>query len=123
MSIIHEIHTNVDGNLPVDVRGIFLGISKAFDKVWHKCLLFKLESYGVESDLLSSLECYLTDRKQRLVLNGKTAGWRKINFGMPQGSVLGPLLLLIYINDLSDSIISIFKIFADNTSVFFKSHK
>ena len=102
------------------MRGIFLDISKAFDKVWHDGLLFKLKTYGVEGDLLLLLKNYLKNRKQRVVLNGQTSEWRKINSGVPQGSVLGPLLFLIYINDLPDGITSICKIFADDTSLFSK---
>ena len=102
------------------MRGVFLDISKAFDKVWYDGLIFKLKSYGVESELLSLLKNYLQNREQRVVLNGQTSGWRKINSGFPQGSVLGPLLFLIYINDLPDGIISMCKIFADDTSLFSK---
>ena len=105
---------------PADVRGVFLDISKAFDKVWHKGLLYKFKSDGVEGELLSLLECYFRDRKQRVVLHGQNSDWRKINFSLPQGSVLGPLLFLIYINDLPDGIMSICKIFADDTSLFSK---
>ena len=120
LSIIHEIQTAFDNNPTVDVRGVFLDISKAFDKVWHDGLVFKLKSYGVEGELLSLLKNYLQSREQRVVLNGQTSGWRKINSGVPQGSVLGPLLFLIYINDLPDGIISMCKIFADDTSLFSK---
>ena len=100
------------------MRGVFLDISKAFDKVWHDGLIFKLRSNGVEGELLSLLKNYLQNREQRVV--GQTFGWRKINSGVPQGSVLGPLLFLIYINDLPDGIISMCKIFADDTSLFSK---
>ena len=116
-AIIHETETNFDSNTPVDVRGAFLDISKVFDKVWHKGALFKLKSYSVEGGLLSLLECFLSNREQRVVLNGQTSDWRKINSVVLQGSVLGPLLFLIYINDLPDGISSICKIFT-----FFKSH-
>ena len=116
LSIIHEIQTAFDKNPSVDVRGIFLDISKAFDKVWHEGLLYKLETYGIEGQLLSLLKNYLENREQRVVLNGQTSDWKKINSGVPpQGSVLGPLLFLIYINDLPDGITSICKIFADDT--------
>ena len=63
LSIIHEIQTSLDSNPPADVRGVFLDISKAFDKVWHKGQPYKLKSYGVEGELLSLLDCYLRDRK------------------------------------------------------------
>ena len=120
LSIIHEIKTSFDSNPPADVRGVFLDISKAFDKVWHKGLLYRIKSYRVEGELLSLLEYYLRDRKQRVVLNGQNSVWRKINSGAPQGSVLGLLLFLIYINHLPDGIMSICKIFADDTSLFSK---
>ena len=120
LSIIHEIQTSLDSNPPADVRGVFLDISKAFDKVWHKGLPYKLKSYGVEGELLSLLDCYLRDRKQRVVLNGQNSDQSIINSGVPQGSVLGPLLSLTYINDLPDGIMSICKIFADDTSLFSK---
>ena len=84
------------------MRGVFLDISKAFDKVWHIGLLFKLKAYGIDGELLSLLENYLENRKQRVVLNGQTSEWRKINSGVPQGSVLGSISLIIYINDLPD---------------------
>ena len=69
MKIIHEIKTNFDSNSPVDVKDLFLGLKKAFDKVWHKGLLYTLKPHGVKSELISLLECFLRDRKQMLVLN------------------------------------------------------
>ena len=113
-----------DSNPHADMRGVFLGTSKAFDKIWHKGLLYKLRwvevEVGVEGELLSSLECYLRDRKQKVILNGQNSDWRKINSGVPKGSVLGPLLFLIYINDLPEGIMSICSIFANDTSLFSK---
>ena len=87
LSIIHEIQTAFDENPTVDVRGVFLDISKAFDKVWHDGIIFKLKAYGVEGELLSLLKNYLENREQRVVLNGQTSEWRKMS-GVPQGSVL-----------------------------------
>ena len=114
------MQTAFDENPTVNVRGVFLDISKAFDKVWHDGLIFKLKSYGVEGELLLLLKAYLRNREQRVVLNGQTSEWKRIYSGVPQGSVLGPLLFLIYINDLPDGISSMCKIFADDTSLFSK---
>ena len=120
LSIIHEIQTAFDENPTVDVRGVSLNLSKVFDKVWHDGIIFKLKVYGVEGELLSLFKNYLENREQRAVLNGQTSEWRKIMSGIPQGSVLGPLLFLIYINDLPDGINSLCKIFTDDTSLFSK---
>ena len=73
LNFVYEIQINFIDNAPADVRGVFLDISKAFDKVWHKGLLFKLKSYGIEGELLSLLECYLSNRQQRVVLNVQTS--------------------------------------------------
>ena len=109
-----------DENRTVDVIGVFLDISKAFDKVWHDGIIFKLKAYSVEGELLSLLNNYLENREQRVALNGQTSELRKIMSGVSQGSVLGPLLFLIYINDLPDGINSLCEIFAGHTSLFSK---
>ena len=121
LSITHEIYNSFDYNPSVDIRGVFLDISKAFDKVWHDGLIFKLQTYGIDGKLLKLLKSYLKDRQQRVLLNGQTSSWKNVLAGVPQGSVLGPLLFLIYINDLPDGLTSICKIFADDTSLFSKA--
>ena len=120
LSIIHEIQTAFGNNPTVDVRGVSLDNSNAFDKVWHIRLLFKLKAYGVDGEVLSLLENYLENRNQRVFLNGQTSEWREINSRVPKGSVSGPLLFLIYINDLPNGITPICKIFADDISLFSK---
>ena len=95
-----------------------MDISKAFDKFWHDGLIFTLKAYGIKYELLSLLDIFYQNREERLVLNGQTSEWRKINSGVPQGSVLGPLIFLIYINDLPDGLTSICKVFADDTFLF-----
>ena len=120
LSITHEIYKRFDCNPPTYMRGTFLDISKAFDKVWHEGLIFKLKTYGVEGNLLKLLEKYLTDHQQRVVLNSRTSSWQNVYAGVLQGFVLEPLLSLIYINDLPDKLPSMCKIFADDTSLFSK---
>ena len=101
-----------------ETRALFLDISKAFDKVWHDGLIFKLKCNGISGNLLNLFENYLQNRYQRVVLNGTTSDWRGITAGVPQGSVLGPLLFLVYINDLTDNISSHMRLFADDSSLF-----
>ena len=101
-----------------ETRALFLDISKAFDKVWHEGLIFKLKSNGISGNLLSFFSNYLRNRQQRVVLNGITSDWKDIEAGVPQGSVLGPLLFLVYINDLTDNISSEMRLFADDSSLF-----
>ena len=102
----------------LETRGVFLDISKAFDRVWHKGLLFKLKSYGIADPLLSLIKHFLSDLPQRVVLNGQTTSWKSILAGVPQGSMLGPLFFLMFINDLPTGLESTVKIFADDTSLF-----
>ena len=87
-------------------------------KVWHDGLVFKLKTYGITGPLLLLIESYLSSRQQRVILNGKFSDWSFITAGVPQGSVLGPLFFLIYINDLVDDVSSDAKLFADDTSLF-----
>jgi len=122
LSICHEIHEAFDQNPPMDVRGVFLDISKAFDKVWHEGLLFKLKNYGVNSKLHSIIESFLSNRFQRVTIEGVESPWEPVAAGVPQGSILGPLLFLVYINDLLVGIKSTAKIFADDTSLFLKTN-
>ena len=101
----------------LEVRSVYLDMSKAFDKVWHEGLVFKLKQNGVDGNLLSLIQNYLTNRKQRVIINGTSSDWGQIEAGVPQGSVLGPLLFLVYINDLEDGLKSSVNFFADDTSI------
>ena len=85
-------------------------------------LIFKIKSFGILGDLLELIKNFLSNRSirfyQTVVLNGQTSEWEKNNAGVPQGPILGPLFFLIYINDLTDGILSILKLFTDDTSSF-----
>ena len=120
LSLTHEIYKSFDDGF--EVWADFLDISKAFDKVWHKGIIFKLKQNGISSKLLSVLSDFLKDRKQRVILNGQVFSWTGVNAVVPLGSVLGPLLFLIYINDLTDGLSSNAKYFADDTSLFLVVH-
>ena len=111
LSITHEIYSSFDDGF--EVRSVFLDISKAFNKVWHERIIFKLHQNGISDNLLNILSDFLRNRKQRIMLNGQFSSWTKVNTGIPQGSILAPLLFLIYINDLPDSLSSNAKLFAD----------
>ena len=115
----NKIYKYLDCNFSVAVRGVFLNISKAFDKVWHDCLIYKLKSYRVENKLLYLIQNYLTNRQHRALLNGRTSRWTNKLAGVPHGSVLGTLFLT-YINDLPNGLKSLCNVFVDGTSLFLK---
>ena len=97
---------------------ISLDLSKAFDSVPHEGLLTKIHTYGIQGPLLSWLRSSLTNRSQRIVLRGHYSSWISVLSGVPQGTMLGPILFLIYINDISRKIMSNTKLFADDTKVY-----
>ena len=101
-----------------ETRALFVDTSKAFAKVWHDGVIYKLKCNGISDNHFCFFENYLQNRFQRVVLNGTTSDWKIINSGVPKGSVLGPLLFLIYINDLNDNISSQMHLFADDPSHF-----
>ena len=116
ISITSDIYRNFEKH--DETRALFLDISKAFDKVWHEGLIYKLKCSGISDNLLNFFEDYLQNRHQRVVLNGTKSDWRSVSAGVPQGSVLGPLLFLVYINDLDENISSQMRLFADDSSLF-----
>ena len=116
LCITHDIYESIDEDL--ETSGVFLDISKAFDKVWHGSLLYKLKQNCISGNILNIITDILNLRNQRVVLNGQHSTWVKIEAGVPQGSTLGSLFFLIYINDLSHDLNSNPKLIADDTSLF-----
>ena len=115
---MEEITKWIDEGSPVNI--IYLDFQKAFDKVPHQRILLKLKAHGIGDSLSDWIGQWLTDRRQRVEVDGEVSNWKSVLSGAPKGSVLGPLLFLIYINDLDDNIISNVLKFADDTKVFRK---
>ena len=114
--ITERIHQTLDSS--GESRAIALDISKAFDRVWHAGLLHKLKAYGISGSVLAIIKSFLSNRKIKVVLNGESSSEYAVNSGVPQGSVLGPILFLIFINDLPDDLMCRVGIFADDTTLY-----
>ena len=117
LEFFEHITKNFDEGKAMDI--IYLDFSKAFDKVPYKQLLSKIKSFGIEGKLFNWLEDWLNNRMQRVVLNGESSNWQDVLSGIPQGSVIGPLLFLIYINDIDEAaeLIDLLSKFADDTKL------
>ena len=106
VSITHEIYSAFDCNSSLEVRGVFLDLSKVFDKVWHDGLFYKRKLFGISESLPKLIQNYLDNRFQRILLNGQTSGWKPVKAGFPQNSVLEPpflwfiLMILVVIYQL-----------------------
>ena len=101
-------------------RAVALDISKAFDRVWHAGLLHKLKSYGISGQPIGRISSFLSNWRLRGVLDGKSSQEYPVNAWVPQGSILGPTLFLLYINDLLDYVICDIAIYADDTTLYSK---
>ena len=116
LSTVHDLMSIFDSKCQVDVA--VLDFSKAFDVVPHQRLLGKVKHYGVNGKTLAWISNFLSGRTQRVVVDGSHSAWSTVHSGVPQGTVLGPLLFLLYINDLPDCITSRVRLFADDCLVY-----
>lgn len=106
----------IESNNPVDV--MYLDFKKAFDAVPHQRLLSKMEAYGLGQQTVDWLKSFLTNRRQRVVVNSETSEWTATTSGIPQGSILGPLCFILFINDLPQCVRSNILLFADDAKLF-----
>ena len=119
LCFFEEITKWVDDGSPVDV--IYLDFQKAFDRVPHQRLIFKLKSHCMGNSIINWIELWLTDRRQRVVVDGEVSSWKSVLSGVPQGSVLGPILFIVYINDLEEGVTGKILKCADDTKLFTKN--
>ena len=116
-----EHWTNIlDKGYPVDI--IYIDFSKAFDIVPHQRLLKKMENLGIAGNTLQWIKSFLSDRKQRVRVKNEFSSWTSVKSGIPQGSVLGPILFVMFINDMPDIVKSMCLLFADDAKIFRSVH-
>ena len=107
-------------SMVLGLRAVALDISKTFDRVWHAGLLHRLKSYGSSSQIFGLISSFLSNRQLQVVLDGKSLHKYPVNAAVRQGSILGPALFLLYINDLPDEVIYNIAIYADDTTLYSK---
>ncbi len=118
LSISHKIYSGFEETPSRETRAVFLDFSKAFGKVWHEGLLYKLKCNGISGNLLKLIRNFLSDQKQQVLLKGRNSERPDISAGVPQRSILGPLFFLVYLNDFVRNVRCDVKLFADDTLLF-----
>ena len=127
-STVLQLLKVIDSWTEILVRGgcvdvIYCDFMKAFDTVPHRRLINVLEYYGIDDPILSWINDFLTDRRQKVVINGVASKWHQVTSGIPQGSVLGPVLFVVYINTMvEESGVSDVYLYADDTKIFNEIH-
>ena len=116
IATINDFAQTLNDGKQLDI--ILLDFSKAFDKVNHRKLCLKLDHYGIRGKLLDWIKNFLSERTQWVVINGECSSIAEVKSGVPQGTVLGPLLFLVYINDLPERVKSTLRLFADDSYVY-----
>ena len=116
LEVMEDWSAAVESGEPVDVA--YLDFAKAFDSVPHRRLLGKLHAYGIRGKLLDWISAFLIDRRQRVVIQGSKSEWVPVTSGIPQGSVLGPTLFTVFVNDMPQQVLSCIKLFADDTKLY-----
>lgn len=116
--VLHHLGKVLDCSGQIDV--LYLDFSKVFDSVPHNLLLYKLNQYGINGGLLNWFSSYLIGRRQRVIIESSFSDWLPVVSGVPQGSILGPFLFLLYINDLPSMVSpdSTLALFADDSKCF-----
>ena len=112
LSLVQELHQDLERKEQVDM--VVLDFSKAFNKVLHKSLIAKLQNYGVRGNAHGWIESYLMNRTQRVVVDGQASEWANVQSRVPQGTVLGPILFVAFINDLLSAVQARTQLFADD---------
>ena len=116
LECIQDWTINFDCGIQTDI--VYLDFAKAFDTVPHQRLLVKLKNCGIRGNALLWIRSFLSERRQRVMLRNGVSTWQNVRSGVPQGSILGPLLFLIYVNDMPENVMSTAKMFADDTKVY-----
>ena len=119
MTYLEKVTQYIDEKESVGI--IYMDLQKAFDTVPHKRLLAKADSYGIGGNILVWLEKFLVGRQQQVVVNKSSSSREKVTSGVPKGSVLGPILFVLFVYDLPEHVTSEIKIFADDTKIFRKN--